>query len=463
MLRTALLEGDNMQGKRTHALDSRGRPVPGLYLRDSIFIAGAKVDGRWRMRALEADTLTDARHERESWLAGLREGRVPSRSQATVARTFEDWQASRRLSERTRTHEQHVFGKRLGTLAGRRVQDVTPTDLAAALRAQHQRYADLSCVQTYRLLAGTFAHALRRGLIVRNPIDGLAPSERPSRRNKRQVARLDAHTLTRLVDAAGTLRWRVAFALAGYAGLRLGEIRALRWENINLEADTVTVRGSALPSGTVKLPKTEAGVRTVPLLPALRRLLVEWKLQAPRSRPRDLVVSTVDGNPVQERNVRRAFAQAKQAAGLDGGEDRLSMRCGTRSRPCSRPTSSCRLRRWQRSSDTRTPGSRCGRMRGMRATWRRSWRTCFRGPRRRASVADSRVSQPFSQPWPSPAVGSCRSLLTRFRLSKRFGASCRLVADTAFGLGDQRSRVRISPPRLAGLAGVSGHRILRAG
>ena len=33
-----------MQGKRTRALDSRGRPVPGLYVRDGRYIAGFKLD-----------------------------------------------------------------------------------------------------------------------------------------------------------------------------------------------------------------------------------------------------------------------------------------------------------------------------------------------------------------------------------------------------------------------------------
>ncbi len=318
-------EEDNMQGKRTRALDSRNRPVPGLYIRDGRYIAGAKLDGVWTMKTLEAETLTEARHERESWLAGLREGRIASPSAATFAAVFEDWQESRRISERTRTHERHLLAKRLGTLTSRRVQDVTPTDLATVLREQRKHYADLSCLQTYRLLAGTFAHALRRGLVSRNPIDGLAPSELPSRSSKRAVARLDADAIGRLVDAAGRLRWRIAFGLAGYAGLRLGEIRGLRWEDVDLVAGTITVSRSALPDGTVKQPKTAAGTRDVPILPALRRLLVAWKLESPRTLPDDLVVATVDGLPVQERNVRRAFAQARKTAGLDGLEERLSM------------------------------------------------------------------------------------------------------------------------------------------
>jgi hypothetical protein len=39
-----------MQGKRTRALDSRGRPVRGLYVRDGRYLAGLNIDGRWTMR-----------------------------------------------------------------------------------------------------------------------------------------------------------------------------------------------------------------------------------------------------------------------------------------------------------------------------------------------------------------------------------------------------------------------------
>jgi integrase len=135
---------------------------------------------------------------------------------------------------------------------------------------------------------------------------------------------LDAQTMARLVAAGGSERWRAALALAGYAGLRLGELRALRWRDVDLEAGTLTVSRSLLPDGTPKPPKTEAGTRTVPLLPALRRLLVAWRLRSPHTRPDDLVIATADGLPVQERNLRRALDVAKTTAKLDGTEERLS-------------------------------------------------------------------------------------------------------------------------------------------
>jgi hypothetical protein len=116
-----------MQGKRTRALDSRGRPVSGLYVRDDVFVAGFMVAGRWRMQNLNATTLTEARRERESLLAGLHEGRIATPTEVTFAAVFGDYQDARTLSERTRKHEQHLVDRHLHGLKVRRVQEITAT------------------------------------------------------------------------------------------------------------------------------------------------------------------------------------------------------------------------------------------------------------------------------------------------------------------------------------------------
>jgi integrase len=237
---------------------------------------------------------------------------------------FAEYEDARTLSARTRAHEQHLVNRHLSKLKSRRVQDVTAGELARLLRDLRGRYSPWTCVAVYRILGGTFALALRRGIVTRSPVDGLAPSERPKQRNKKRVAVLDATTMARLVAAGTTERWRTALGLAGYAGLRLGELRATTWADIDLAAGTITVRRSLLPNGSPKAPKTEAGARAVPLLPALRRLLIAWKLRSPRTRPGDLVIATADGKPVAERNLRRALEDAKKAAALDALDERLS-------------------------------------------------------------------------------------------------------------------------------------------
>jgi integrase len=70
--------------------------------------------------------------------------------------------------------------------------------------------------------------------------------------------------------------------------------------------------------------KTEAGRRSIPMLPALRRALLTWKIKSPYTAPEDYIACAVGGVPVMERNLRRALDAAKAAAGLDGTEERLS-------------------------------------------------------------------------------------------------------------------------------------------
>jgi integrase len=312
------------QGKRTRALDSRGRPLPGLYVRDGRFIAGFQQNGSWRMQTLQAETLTGAKRERESVLSGLREGRIAAKDNTSFEAMFSQWQEARNLSERTREYEQYVLDHHLPTMKGRKVQDIASSDVAKVLRDMRDTYSGWTCSAVYKVLKGTFGLALRRGVITRNPMDGLAPSERPKQQNAKKIAVLTADDMGRLVASATTERWKAAIGLAGFAGLRLGEIRGLRWGDIDLEGNTISISRSLLPDGTAKSPKTAAGIRTVPLLPMLRRLLVEWKLRSPWTGAEDYVICTAEGAPVQQRNLRRVLDQAKEAAGFDGTEDRLS-------------------------------------------------------------------------------------------------------------------------------------------
>jgi integrase len=103
--------------------------------------------------------------------------------------------------------------------------------------------------------------------VTRSPVDGLAPSERPKQRNAKRVVVREPATIAKRAAAGTTERWQAALGLAGYAGLRLGEIRALRWEEIDLGADLIRVRRSLLPDGTAKDTEDRRGTRDVPLLP----------------------------------------------------------------------------------------------------------------------------------------------------------------------------------------------------
>jgi integrase len=77
--------------------------------------------------------------------------------------------------------------------------------------------------------------------------------------------------------------WSTAF----YAGLRMGELRALRWRHVDFDAGRIRVRAGWDGYEGEHDTKTAAGVRTVPLVGRLRSELARHRLTSGRG-PDDL-------------------------------------------------------------------------------------------------------------------------------------------------------------------------------
>jgi integrase len=86
---------------------------------------------------------------------------------------------------------------------------------------------------------------------------------------------------------------------------RMGELTALRWRDLDLAGNRLIVRAS----------KTDAGVRQIDLLPALRDELAGYKAQAPSTAPDGYVFATAAGTQPKQVNIRRrVFDQALEKA-----------------------------------------------------------------------------------------------------------------------------------------------------
>jgi integrase len=72
---------------------------------------------------------------------------------------------------------------------------------------------------------------------------------------------------------------RPVWACAMYAGLRLGELKALRTEDVDLQAGVIRVERSWDRQDGVIEPKSHAGKRKVPIVAALRVHLAAHKLR----------------------------------------------------------------------------------------------------------------------------------------------------------------------------------------
>lgn len=100
-----------------------------------------------------------------------------------------------------------------------------------------------------------------------DPTDGL---KLPKVNSRRSEERMPTPEQVAALVAAAPERDRGIWATAGLAGLRLGEIQALRWRDVDLNAGTIKVRRSYQRQHGFGEVKSDAGRRNVPIFASLR-------------------------------------------------------------------------------------------------------------------------------------------------------------------------------------------------
>ena len=252
----------------------------------------------------------------ERWLAHRDPARVGRGARTRLSpSTFELYRLNLR---------KHVL-PRLGdrTLSSLRTQDVD--GLIAGLEADGKAPGTVRNVVVP--LRKLLADAVRQGLLVANPA---ARADLPPAQDFAGKEMPPEHTdaireaLVELapVDPLGNgrdLLYIHFFDVALGTGLRLGELRALRWRDVDRERRLVRVE-RAFSRRELKRPKTEAGSRSVPLFPSVRSAFTETAARAlalGRYAPDELVFATVRGTPLHESNFnRRVWRPALERAGL---------------------------------------------------------------------------------------------------------------------------------------------------
>lgn len=311
--------------------------VQGIYVRHRKGCSSPRADGKCCGAAFQArvfdkrdgklwartfDNRTTAKIWRQDVIAGVRNGTVGRQSRRTVREAAEQWLAAARADvahtrsgqpykpATVRAYEQALQLRVLPELGDRRLSDVRRGDLQRLVTALASRGLSPSTVQCTLLpLRAIFREALAADEVAVNPTSGLRmPAVRSSRDRIASPAEADA--LVRALPVGDRALWATAL----YAGLRRGELLALRREDVDLAAGTIRVERSwDLISGPVA-PKSAEGRRTVPMPPVLRDYL-DGHLGRTR-RETGLIFGPDGEGPASPGSLTRRAREAWDAAGL---------------------------------------------------------------------------------------------------------------------------------------------------
>ena len=156
--------------------------------------------------------------------------------------------------------------------------------------------AKLKCV-----MSSLFSHAVRWEFTSRNPISsgiqvGAGGKRGPSAGVRVSAKRQKAPTVLspeqlKLGLAQLEFRDQLLVLLDGALGIRRGELGALRWQDCEFERNVFQIQHSYYwrRGGILKDTKTEASAKPLPMHPALKQALLEWRTQSHRTKPGDFV------------------------------------------------------------------------------------------------------------------------------------------------------------------------------
>ncbi len=199
--------------------------------------------------------------------------------------------------------------------------DLGHLELTALTTATVNRWYDdvgASCptqrARAYGILHSLLTQAIEEGHLATNPchIRGAAKARRARRITVATPAEVSA------IAAEMPENLRLLVLLAGWCGLRFGELVELRRSDIDIRRGTVTIaRAYVRVDGKdiVGKPKTAAGTREVAIPPHLLPAVDEHLTQHVKPGPRALLFPRADGQHLTHTTFTKTFVKARSAAG----------------------------------------------------------------------------------------------------------------------------------------------------
>jgi len=182
------------------------------------------------------------------------------------------------------------------------INDITETEIQNYLNTL-KNYSDSTIKKIKEQFSQAFRESVNKGYIVRNPMNNIT---RPKSTQKKEPMRaLDIDEQQKLTNYLLNIpisneRYKVAYLIEMYLGLRIGEVLALRNSDINLHKNLIKVDKTLSKDKNNNViignqTKTYAGIREIPIPSFMRNEIISQMILAENNKDNLLFVNT-NGN-----------------------------------------------------------------------------------------------------------------------------------------------------------------------
>ena len=267
-------------------------------------------------------TKASARAWLDDTLAKARRGELPGmvRTGVTFDAACGEWLAykrDRKIKLSTQIDYEHmvnrmkkVFGEKFGARV--KLEDVTQ-EMVEGFRdvLVGEGLSDRTVNKYLTVLHGLFVWALRRHKLPANPVTTVERRPTPKRGNIDVFSREEVLALVR---AAASEQDGTIYLTAAFTGLRLGELLALRWRDVDFANFAIHVRQS-FTNGRVDTPKS-GQERAVPMADEVAQALTKLGKRESHTTDDDLVFCGAKGGHLAGHKLRDRYKKALTKTGL---------------------------------------------------------------------------------------------------------------------------------------------------
>jgi integrase len=295
-----LADGREVRRKIGPAWTARGRPAAGYF-------------NKRTAEAWLSDVLDQAR--RGTLPGAVRTGATLADAAAEYLRYVEIDRA--RKPTTVQDYRSVIDTHLLPAFGDMRLEDITAPQIERWLgtlqhaRDSKRRLSNRSRNKILVVLHGVLQRAARVwGL----PLNPAAQVERHPQAASGDIDVLTPEEVHALARAADSEQDATVFIVAAFTGLRMGELRALRWRDVDFAAHVVRVRAS-YADGVTTTPKS-GKVRSVPLVDAAAERLARLDRLRDSRDEQALVFSERDGTHLSDGRLRWRYGKALERAGV---------------------------------------------------------------------------------------------------------------------------------------------------
>ena len=135
------------------------------------------------------------------------------------------------------------------------------------------KLATSTAKNSHGILSSVFNHAIRLEYININPCREVGNID------KKEDKRMDYWTLEefkKFLSVVDNLKYRAFFLLMFYSGVRIGEILALEWKDIDFDNNTIHIN-KRVYDGVIDTPKTDSSIRTIKIPKHTTKAIKDYK------------------------------------------------------------------------------------------------------------------------------------------------------------------------------------------